>query len=231
MGESRMTRWRRFKTIIIVPLAVGACALQGHDQQEISAACWTLTDLQPMSKSDALAYLKVAMPETVAKSTDEEGIEPGVVRDTNNNVLQRTTYARDVDDQHLFETMHSWSMLGERVGTRGSGLNVTASYKKLDKPVVTDKEVKSLYFRDVVAIEVGSGQVEGQEPGSYVVVKSGNGGFAASPLKEKSKAYAMASAIAALSPQIQQVLRVQAKPSSESCSAADLRTSGFWSGS
>jgi hypothetical protein len=130
-----------------------------------------------------------------------------------------------------FETMHSWSIVGERTATRHVGMDVVASFKKLDKPVVTDKEVKSLNFRDVVAIEVGSGRVEGQDPGSYVVAKSGNGAFAASPLKDTPTAYAMASAIAALSPQIQQFFRAQTRLSSESCSAADLTASGFWSGS
>lgn len=230
MGVSSMTRWRRMRgTILAVPLVVAACAGQGHDQQEISATCWTLTDLRPMSKSDALAYLKVAIPETVAASPNDQGPEPGVVRDTNNNVLQRTTYVRDVDEQRLFETMHRWSLIGETTGVRSSGVFAVASVKKLEKPVVTDKEVNSLYFRDITAIEVGSGAAEGQEPGSYVVAKSGNGGFAAASLQDKSKAYAMASAIAALSPRIQQAL--QTKPSSQSCSAADLRVSGFWSGS
>jgi hypothetical protein len=232
LGASRMTGWRRIRsTILLVPLALGACAMQGRDQQEISATCWTLTNLQPMSKSDALAYLKQAIPETLAKTQDDVGLEPGVVRDANNNVLQRTTFTRDVDEQHLFEIVHSWSLLGERTATRHVGMDVVASYKKLDKPVVTDKEAKSLYFKDVIAIEVGSGQIEGQQPGSYVVARSANGGFAASPLSDQPKAYAMASAIAALSPQIQQFLSVQPRPSSQSCSAANLRASGFWSGS
>ena len=187
MRALAMTNWTRIsRMILLVPLALAACATPGQDQQEISATCRTLTALQPMSKSDALAYLKLAIPGTMAVSKPgDQGPEIGVIRDANGNVLQRTTYARDVDEQRLFETMHKWSLLGERTGTHNSGVFAMASYTRLDKPVVTDKEANALYFRDITAIEVGYGGVEGQQPGNYVVVKTANGGFAAAALPDK----------------------------------------------
>src|SRR5580700_7015872 len=104
MDASRKARWTRFgSTILLVSLAVAACA-PGHDQQEISATCFTLTSLQPMSKPDALAYLKGTIPDTVAKTTDDQGPEVGVMRDGNGNVLQKTTYTRVVDEQRIAET-------------------------------------------------------------------------------------------------------------------------------
>jgi hypothetical protein len=58
--------------------------------------------LQPISKSDALAYLKAALLGTIAKNPEDDGLEPGVMRDANNNAPQRITYSRDADEQHLF---------------------------------------------------------------------------------------------------------------------------------
>ena len=58
--------------------------------------------------------------------------------------------------------MHSWSMLGARTATRTVSMDVVASYKELDKPVITDKPTNSPYFKDAIAIEVGSDSLEGQ---------------------------------------------------------------------
>ena len=234
-------------TIVVVLLVVVACGTAVvHEIQEISRPCSNPTFIQPMSKSDALRYLRTQIPATLGDTYTNKR-EDNFLLDRDGYTVYTANYRRNVDEEHIYDTKYTWSLLGKFVSSRFSNETPVApnnfpsrieQYERLEKPSVTEKEEMSFYFKDVSAIVINHRYV-GRDRGYYDVSMRGKqdglftwfsiyrvNGYPITkdgyPITKEADAYTVASALAALTPQLQQIMKTSPVPSSALCSSWHL---------
>jgi hypothetical protein len=180
-----------------------------------------------MTKMEAVSYLnQYFLPQSSGFTNS--------TFDTKGELVISETYRRELNEERILDSYDGWTLVGETGSptttpvSPGYFMGVTP-FKKLESPRVTHHERASYYFRDVTSIIIhhstsqGTFEVivrnkDGVTPGSRLIPGSNNR-RPMDLITDRSKAYAMASAFAALSPQIQNLIHAPTNTSPQRCSA------------